>query len=206
MTRYLSPAAFAATIPAANWLIGNVGTLCIPDGPCLLPVGFGLTAPSGVLMIGAALVLRDLVHEQFGPRLALVAVAVGSLLSVLFASPALALASGAAFLLSELADFAVYAPLRRRRLYAAVLFSGLIGAVVDSAVFLLLAFGSLDFVVGQIVGKFWMTLAALPILFAVRRCWLGHAWAFDGPDLPYVGVGQKCVRCETRKRVENPMP
>jgi len=45
---------FALTIPTANWLIGNVGTVCIPDGPCLIPVGFGLMAPSGVLMIGVA--------------------------------------------------------------------------------------------------------------------------------------------------------
>ncbi len=44
--------AYIATIPAANWLIGNVGTTCVPNGPCLIPVGFGLMAPSGVLMVG----------------------------------------------------------------------------------------------------------------------------------------------------------
>ena len=44
MTRYLTLAAFVATVPAANWLIGNVGTTCVPNGPCLLPVGFGLSA------------------------------------------------------------------------------------------------------------------------------------------------------------------
>ncbi|MBN4747477.1 VUT family protein, partial [Pandoraea nosoerga] len=52
---------FIATIPLANWLIGNVGTTCVPGGPCIIPVGFGLMAPSGVLMVGLALVLRDLV-------------------------------------------------------------------------------------------------------------------------------------------------
>ena len=56
---YLAFALFALTVPAANWLIANVGT-CMPNGPCLIPVGFGLMAPSGVLMIGAALVLREL--------------------------------------------------------------------------------------------------------------------------------------------------
>jgi len=30
---------FALTIPAANWLIGNAGTVCPPGGPCLIPVG-----------------------------------------------------------------------------------------------------------------------------------------------------------------------
>ncbi|MGB6749443.1 MAG: VUT family protein, partial [Xanthobacteraceae bacterium] len=45
---------FALTIPAANWLIGHVGTACIPHGPCVLPVAPGLMAPSGVTMVGIA--------------------------------------------------------------------------------------------------------------------------------------------------------
>lgn len=167
--KWLSVVAFAATVPAANWLIGNVGTVCIPDGPCLIPVGLGLMAPSGVLMIGAALVLRDMIHEHYGSRAALGAIAVGASLSWLFAPPALVLASVAAFLLAELADLAVYAPLRRKRLAFAVLLSGLVGSIVDSAVFLWLAFGSLDFIAGQVVGKLWMSLAAAVVLLTRRR-------------------------------------
>lgn len=163
----LLTAAFASTIPAANWLIGNVGTVCIPNGPCLLPVGFGLTAPSGVLVVGASLVLRDMVHEAGGIKAALLAIAIGGILSWLFASPALVAASVAAFVLAELADLAVYAPLRERRLWLAVLLSGIAGSIIDSAVFLWLAFGSLDFIAGQIVGKLWMTIAALPFLWMV---------------------------------------
>jgi len=162
-------AAFAATIPAANWLIGNVGTVCISDGPCLLPVGFGLSAPSGVLVVGASLVLRDMVHEAGGAKAALIAIAIGGVLSAFFASPALLMASVLAFILAELADLAVYAPLRERRLWLAVLLSGFAGAVVDSAVFLWIAFGSLDFIAGQIVGKMWMTLLALPLLWVARN-------------------------------------
>lgn len=161
-------AAFAATIPLANWMIGNVGTVCIPQGPCLLPVGFGLTAPSGVLVVGASLVLRDMVHEAGGSKAALIAIGIGGVLSAFFASPALLMASVLAFVLAELADLAVYAPLRDRRLWLAVLFSGIAGAVVDSAVFLWLAFGSLDYIAGQTVGKVWMTLLALPALWLVR--------------------------------------
>jgi uncharacterized PurR-regulated membrane protein YhhQ (DUF165 family) len=161
--------AFAATIPAANWLIGNVGTTCIPDGPCLIPVAPGLMAPSGVLMIGLALVLRDAVHRMAGPQAALIAIAGGTALSAFVAPTALALASGMAFLLGELADLAVYAPLQKRRLYLAVLLSGLVGAVVDSAAFLWLAFGSLDFMAGQVVGKLWASLAALPVIAAARK-------------------------------------
>jgi uncharacterized PurR-regulated membrane protein YhhQ (DUF165 family) len=161
--------AFAATIPAANWMIGNVGTECIPQGPCLLPVGFGLHAPSGVLLVGAALVLRDLVHEAGGAKAALAAIALGGLVAWFFAPPALVLASVLAFVLAELADLAVYAPLRANRLWLAVLASGLVGAAVDSAVFLWVAFGSLDFIAGQVVGKLWLSLAAAPVMLALRN-------------------------------------
>ena len=161
-------AAFAATIPLANWLIGNVGTVCIPQGPCLLPVGFGLSAPSGVLVVGASLVLRDMVHEAGGPKAALIAIGIGGVLSGLFAAPALLLASVLAFVLAELVDLAVYAPLRQRRVWLAVFLSGIAGAVVDSAVFLWVAFGSLDYIAGQTVGKMWMSLLALPVLRIAR--------------------------------------
>lgn len=166
---WLLIAAFAATIPAANWLIGNVGTVCIPDGPCLVPVGFGLSAPSGVLMIGIALVLRDLVQRRAGVTVAIGAIVVGAGLSLFFAPPALALASGAAFLLSELADLAVYTPLARRRLALAVIASGIAGAFVDSAVFLWLAFGSLDFMAGQVLGKLYASVLFAAWLFFRRR-------------------------------------
>ena len=53
---------FLACIPLANWMIGHVGTVCVPNGPCLVPVAPGLMAPSGVLTVGAALVLRDVVQ------------------------------------------------------------------------------------------------------------------------------------------------
>ena len=29
---------FIACIPLANWMIGHVGTVCVPQGPCLVPV------------------------------------------------------------------------------------------------------------------------------------------------------------------------
>jgi hypothetical protein len=162
-------AAFALCIPAANWLIGNVGTKCVPNGPCLVPVGFGLMAPSGVAMIGLALVLRDLVQRRLGVTWALGAIAVGTAISAALAPPALVVASATAFLLSELADVAVYTPLQRRRLVLAVALSSLVGLAVDSVVFLWLAFGSLDYLWGQIVGKAWMVLATLPLIAWLRQ-------------------------------------
>jgi queuosine precursor transporter len=161
--------AFGLTIPLANWMIGNVGTFCAPNGPCLIPVLPGLMAPSGVLMIGIALVLRDLVQRRLGVGYSAGAVIVGAILSALVAPPSLVLASGAAFLLSEFADLAVYTPLARRRLVAAVVASSLVGLVVDSIIFLWLAFGSLDFLGGQVVGKAWMVLLSIPFVHYLRR-------------------------------------
>ena len=69
-------AAYIACIPAANWMIQHLGTVCPPGGPCLIPVApGGLMAPSGVLMAGLALVLRDLVQRRLGVAPALAAIA-----------------------------------------------------------------------------------------------------------------------------------
>ncbi len=161
---------FALTIPAANWLIGHVGTACMaPHGPCVVPVAPGITAPSGVMMVGVALVLRDLVQRRLGAAMSALAILVGAGISVLVAPAALILASAVAFLLSEFADLAVYTPLARRRLVAAVIASSCAGLVVDSVVFLWLAFGSLDFLLGQIIGKAWMVLLSIPFVAWLRR-------------------------------------
>jgi len=160
---------FIACIPAANWMIGNVGTVCVPTGPCLIPVAPGIAAPSGVLMIGLALVLRDMVQRRMGKGWGLLAIVMGTVLSAAVAPGALVMASATAFFLSELADFAVYTPLQRRRLVLAVFLSGFAGLVVDSLVFLHIAFGSLEFLPGQVLGKLWMTLAALPVISWLRE-------------------------------------
>jgi uncharacterized PurR-regulated membrane protein YhhQ (DUF165 family) len=169
-------AAYVATIPGANYMISHVGE-CSPAGVCVLPVGFGLYAPSGVLLVGAALVLRDFIHEEFGIAAAFAAIVVGSFASILFAAPQLALAAFLAFTLAELADLLVYAPLRRRRLWLAVLLSGIAGAFVDSVVFLYVAFGGVDYLAGLIVGKMWATIAAVPFLLAFK----------PKPKVPYRG-------------------
>src|SRR6516165_7583325 len=94
--------AFMACIPFANWMIGNVGTTCVPNGPCLVPVAPHLMAPSGVLMIGLALVLRDLVQRRLGRLWSLGAIAVGAVISGVIAPPSLVGASATAFFFSEI--------------------------------------------------------------------------------------------------------
>jgi uncharacterized PurR-regulated membrane protein YhhQ (DUF165 family) len=161
---------FALTIPVANWLIGHVGTACMaPHGPCVLPVAPGVLAPSGVMMVGVALVLRDLVQRRLGTVLSAAAILIGAGISALVAPPSLILASAVAFLLSEFADLAVYTPLARRRLVAAVVASSCAGLVIDSIVFLWLAFGSMEFLLGQVIGKAWMVLLSIPFVVWLRR-------------------------------------
>ena len=120
-----------------------------------------------IVLLAIAILLKALgVASGIGPRLAILA---GAVLSATLAPPALVVASAAAFLLSEFADLAVYTPLVRRGLIVAVVASSVVGLVVDSIVFLWLAFGSLDFLLGQIVGKAWMVLLSIPFVAWLRR-------------------------------------
>lgn len=154
-----APAAFVATIFAANWLIETFH---------LVPVGFGLMAPAGVYAAGLGFTFRDLTQERYGKGITLCCIGIGACLSA-WISPRFALASGVAFLASELADFAVYTPLRERGWLKAVFASNLVGLVVDSALFLWLAFGSMAYLPGQVVGKVWVTLLAVAVLWMLRR-------------------------------------
>jgi hypothetical protein len=119
-------------------------------------------------MVGLALVLRDLVQRRLGVAWTVVAILAGALLSGLFADPSLVYASVAAFVLSEIGDFAVFTPLQRRGLVVAVVLSSLVGLIVDSLVFLWLAFGSLDFLLGQVLGKTIMVGLSIPLIAWLR--------------------------------------
>ncbi len=159
LVNILSVSTFAASIPAANLLIENVGVKCLSNGPCLVPVAPGIMAPSGVIVIGVALVARDAIQTRLGMAWVVAAIAAGSILSGFFARPELVIASTVAFILSELADLVVYTPLARRNLAVAIVASGIVGSVADSVIFLTLAFGSFDFLSGQVIGKMWASIA-----------------------------------------------
>jgi uncharacterized PurR-regulated membrane protein YhhQ (DUF165 family) len=49
-----------------------------------------------------------------------------------------------------------------------VLLSNTVGLLIDSWIFLTLAFGSLTFFAGQVVGKAWMTVLTIAVIAAVR--------------------------------------
>ena len=156
---------YIAVIIAANWSIKQWG---------IVPIGFGLMAPAGVYFAGLAFSIRDGLHETANKWWIIGAIIVGAGVSYFIEDGGkIAIASGTAFLLSELADFAVYTPLRARGKIKALLASNAVGLVADSMLFLYLAFGSLDFLSGQIVAKGYMTLAVILFIFCYR---LGRRW------------------------------
>lgn len=157
--RWLAAACLAGYVTAivmANVVTARYG---------MVPVWWGLLATAGTYAAGAALLLRDAVQEAAGRVAVLAAIVAGAAISWAMSTPTLAVASGVAFLVAELADMAVYTPLRRRGWARAVLASNALGAVVDTFLFLALAGFPLtaQTVGGQMVGKLlWATL--LPVL------------------------------------------
>jgi uncharacterized PurR-regulated membrane protein YhhQ (DUF165 family) len=160
--------AYVASIAGANWMISHVGT---PGGGAhVLPVFFGLEAPSGVYLAGFTFVARDIVQRLAGLWAGAAAIVLGAAVSWWVATPALALASGGTFLLSETCDFVVYTPLQARSFPFAVLGSGLISDLVDSTVFLTLAGLPLSTLLpGQLVGKAWLVFAGGALAGVLRR-------------------------------------
>ncbi len=159
---------YVGSIVGANYMIGHIGKV-IP-GAHVLPVGFGLYAPSGVYLASLALVSRDLLQRSAGTLPGVVAILLGAFISYFISSPKLAFASGFTFLVSETVDFAIFTPLAKRNFAAAVLVSGLFGEFVDSILFLTLAQIPLAIALkGQLVGKMWVILLGSLISFILRR-------------------------------------
>ncbi|MER7497063.1 VUT family protein [Streptomyces pharetrae] len=151
---------YVTALVAANWATSHYG---------LIPVGFGQTATAGTVAAGGALMMRNVVQDQLGRYAVVIAVLLGSLLSALTSVPAVALASGCAVLISELADTAVYTPLRKRGWVRAVIPATLLGAVLDTVVFLHLAgLPVWPQVPGQLVGKAWAVALPVTVVLAVR--------------------------------------
>lgn len=164
MTRALQKtvltAAFLACILAANYVTTRYG---------MVPVGFGLVATAGTYFAGMTFILRDALQDIAGKRWTLAAIAAGAALSFIVADPFIAIASAVAFGLSELADLAVYTPLRKRGYIRAAIASNIVGSIVDTIAFLAIAgFPILAATPGQLVGKLAVTAAAVVLVAVIR--------------------------------------
>ena len=160
-------AAFSATVLGANWALLEYG---------IVPIGFGLDAPASAYFVGLAFTFRDGLRERLGFKGALVAIAIGGILSYVLEVRTggdllarIALASITSFTISELSDAIVYERIRQRSRLIGIMVSNTVGVIVDSAVFLSLAFGSLEFLTGQVVGKSYMTLFVVVMIVAYRQ-------------------------------------
>ncbi|WP_231648464.1 VUT family protein [Saccharothrix sp. NRRL B-16348] len=129
----------------------------------------GMLLPAGTLFVGAGLTLRDLVHDRCGALGVTAGILAGAGLSALFASPRIAVACVVAFTVSEVLDTLVYTRLRHRTRTTAVAASNAAGLVVDSVLFVPLAFGGVAALPGQITGKAVATILTLTALHTAQR-------------------------------------
>jgi hypothetical protein len=129
--------AMIVLIVASNWLV----QFPIELGAVL---GVPVLITWGAATYPATFLVTDLANRRHGPvvarRLIFVGFAVGVGLSAIFATPRIAVASGAAFLIAQLLDITVFNHLRRQSWWKAPLAGSVLGSVVDTAVFFSVAF------------------------------------------------------------------
>jgi len=171
-------AAMAATVAASNVLVQY-------------PFGhFGL---QDILTWGAftypfAFLVTDLANRNHGAPAARKVVYAGFtvavILSVWLATPRIAIASGAAFLVAQLIDVAVFERLRRKAWWQAPFVSSVIGSVIDTVLFFSLAFAT--------------RFAVLDTGFGLEDGSLGFAVPFAlGGEVPLwvsLALGDFCVK------------
>jgi uncharacterized PurR-regulated membrane protein YhhQ (DUF165 family) len=152
---------YIATIVLANLFTTTFG---------LVPICFGLMVTAGTFAAGFALIARDAVQVKSGKAIVLIAIVFGAAISAITSNPSIAIASGIAFLVSELVDFAVFTPLKPKSLAGAVVTSSVISAPVDTVLFLHLAgFGvTWQAVLGQFIVKTALALIAAIVITARR--------------------------------------
>ena len=122
---YRFTALYIALIVAVNYGFSVVPLVELPGGVMWPPMS---------LLVGFVFIVRDFAQREIGHRV-LLAMAVGVGLSYIMADPYVAMWSAIAFLVSELADWAVYT-FTKRPMSERVVYSSILSAPLDSAVFL----------------------------------------------------------------------
>lgn len=136
----IAVAAMAIIIAGSNYLVqfpvhATIGSLNLADvltfAAFTFPVAFLVTDLTNRLFGAAA--ARKVVFAGF---------AIAVLVSVIVASPRIAIASGSAFLISQLMDVSIFDRLRSGQWWRAPLISSMVGAVVDTFIFFSFAFAA----------------------------------------------------------------
>ncbi|MBW5445591.1 VUT family protein [Cohnella sp. CFH 77786] len=149
------------------------------------PVLWGkLIIPAGSFLIGATFILRDLVQNAIGRAYTYIAIGAAMLLSAVTSyllgdTLWITAASALSFLCSETADTEIYSRLRLP-MALRVLYSGVVGGVLDSALFVVIGLSPIGAgflpwnlvgyaIAGQIVVKIAMQCAGALVVQLVPR-------------------------------------
>ncbi|MBL8549676.1 MAG: VUT family protein [Hyphomonadaceae bacterium] len=148
---------YVGLMPLINWSFAAVPLIPLPLIGAYQPLA---------IVTGLVLVVRDFAQREIG-HWVLGAMLVGLLFSTMTTPLSIVAASGAAFLISETVDWAVYT-FTKRPLSQRIMLSSLLGAPLDSTVFLFganiarpgsLALGTLlTSIVSKLVGAFIVAL------------------------------------------------
>lgn len=130
----------------------------------------GLTYPISFLV-------TDLTNRHFGPdrarKVVVIGFFIGVILSVVLASPRIALASGLAFLIGQLLDIGVFNRLRQLEWWRAPLLGSLVGSAIDTALFFSIAFYGIEPMsapvqfFGAVTMPLWVSLGCTDFLVKV---------------------------------------
>ena len=130
-------AAMVAVVAASNILVQY------PLGVQLGSVYLGDILTWGAFSYPVAFLVTDLTNRAFGPARARMAVvagfAVAVVLSIYLATPRIAIASGAAFLVAQFLDISIFHRLRDAAWWRAPMFSSLVSSGLDTVIFFSLA-------------------------------------------------------------------
>jgi|GEM_PF-1495983 len=178
---------FVACIALANWSLLHVGLDNGPGRPRTILLGLGWVAPSGVIFAGVLLTVRDVIHERIGQIGTLAVIVASSPLTAITSSESIAVASVVTFLVAETVDLVVYSAVRHRGRTRAVVVSNVASGLLDSCVFLIVAFGVEAAVHGaapMTVGKVAASLVTVAIVASTRRgLALGRRAQQEGGDV-----------------------
>jgi len=161
----IAVAAMVAVVVASNVLVQH------PVDGRLGPVALADVLTWGAFTYPLAFLVTDMTNRWLGPvvarRVVYVGFAVAVALSIQLATPRIAVASGAAFLVAQLLDIGIFNRLRRAAWWQAPLIASLLGSLVDTAIFFGTAFGPLGAPFGA-DNAFAIELAPLFGAFAVE--------------------------------------
>jgi uncharacterized PurR-regulated membrane protein YhhQ (DUF165 family) len=145
--------AYVVSIFIANALVDYFGIVKM----------FGLMFPAGALMIGLTFSFRDFVQRYWGTWKTWIFILIAAGIT-LFMNWQIAVASVAAFLVSEFTDWLIFTVTKKPFIHR-IWISNLFSTPLDSMIFVIIAFGwNFDAIFGQAIVKYASGLLVIPVI------------------------------------------